>query len=107
MHMAPLSFLGGGFRFGSSLGRSSLVKSLKSSNKLLITSSVDEMEMNQFSRHKEWWNPLGPYALLMKMNPIRISYITNAIQQQQSVKQLEVLDIGCGGTPNDSISYIS
>jgi hypothetical protein len=92
--MAPLSFLGGGFRFGSSLGRSSLVKSLKSSNKLLITSSVDEMEM-------------GPYALLMKMNPIRISYITNAIQQQQSVKQLEVLDIGCGGTPNDSISYIS
>ena len=100
--MVPLSFLG--FRFGSSLGRS--VKSLKSSNKLLVT-SVDEMEMNQFSRHKEWWNPLGPYALLMKMNPTRISYITNAIQQQQSVKQLEVLDIGCGGTSNDSISYIS
>ena len=39
-------------------------------------SSVDEAEVERFSRHAaDWWNPRGPMAALHKFNPVRLGYI--------------------------------
>lgn len=42
----------------------------------------------------EWWAPKGSFSLLHSMNPLRIDFIVN---QVGSLKDLTVLDIGCGG----------
>lgn len=73
-------------------------------------SSVDFEEMQRFSKvAQEWWNPAGPYALLQKMNPVRVSYIRDALVQFNNTNVdtasvtafpfdgLEILDLGCGG----------
>jgi 2-polyprenyl-3-methyl-5-hydroxy-6-metoxy-1,4-benzoquinol methylase len=71
--------------------------------------SVDFEEMKRFSKvAQEWWNPSGPYALLQKMNPTRVSYIRDTLAQfnNRNSKEniaafpftgLEMLDLGCGG----------
>ncbi|SVE64265.1 uncharacterized protein METZ01_LOCUS517119, partial [marine metagenome] len=52
----------------------------------------------------EWWNPEGKFKSLHKFNPIRIKYIRdNTVKhfkiksQKQPLKNLSILDIGCGG----------
>lgn len=42
----------------------------------------------------EWWAPKGAFSLLHSMNPLRIEFIINQIG---SLKDLKILDIGCGG----------
>jgi 2-polyprenyl-6-hydroxyphenyl methylase/3-demethylubiquinone-9 3-methyltransferase len=66
-----------------------------------FSASVDPAEMERFSRvAQEWWNPDGPYAMLLRMNPVRVGYIRNTIPNtnpQFPFKDLKILDIGCGG----------
>lgn len=70
-------------------------------------SSVDADEIERFSRiAEEWWNPHGKFAPLHSMNPVRIEYIrdtilkhfqTSTTNNQQPLKGISLLDIGCGG----------
>jgi 2-polyprenyl-6-hydroxyphenyl methylase / 3-demethylubiquinone-9 3-methyltransferase len=69
-------------------------------------SSVDEAEVERFSRHAaDWWNPRGPMAALHKFNPVRLGYIRDQAcarferdpRKLDCLKGLRMLDIGCGG----------
>ena len=68
--------------------------------------SVDEAEVERFSRHAaDWWDPRGPMAALHKFNPVRLAYIRDqaAARFGRDPKKLDclaglrMLDIGCGG----------
>ena len=69
------------------------------------TNTINKEEIEKFSRiAEEWWNPLGKFKPLHKFNPIRISYIKDNIinsfklkKQEKPLKNLKILDIGCGG----------
>ena len=69
------------------------------------TNTINKKEIEKFSKiAEEWWNPLGKFKPLHKFNPIRILYIRNNIIQtfnlqmkKKSLKNLKILDIGCGG----------
>ncbi len=67
--------------------------------------TINKEEIEKFSKiAEEWWDPEGKFKPLHKFNPIRISYIKDNIIQKFNVqnkskplKNLRVLDIGCGG----------
>ena len=67
--------------------------------------SVNSKEIEKFSKiAEEWWNPNGKFKPLHKFNPIRISYIKDNIiktfkldQKKSPLKNIKILDIGCGG----------
>ena len=69
------------------------------------TSTINKKEIEKFSKiADEWWDPLGKFKPLHKFNPIRIKYIKdnliehfNLKKNNQPLKSLELLDIGCGG----------
>ena len=68
-------------------------------------STINKKEIQKFSKiANEWWDPEGKFEPLHKFNPIRIKYIKNNIIQNfktksknTSLKNLKILDIGCGG----------
>ena len=56
--------------------------------------SANKIEIENFDNHAyEWWNKRGPYKLLHSLTPIRLKYI----QEQISVADKKILDVGCGG----------
>ena len=61
----------------------------------------DEAEIEKFDRiASEWWDVNGNFAMLHKINPVRLEYIKKLIlkhSSQKTLKGLKVLDIGCGG----------
>jgi len=68
------------------------------------TSIVPE-EVRQFASHAgDWWDPDGSEAMLHKLNPVRLKYIRDQVDQhwaldESSLKPLEgkaALDVGCG-----------
>ena len=68
------------------------------------TSVVPE-EVAQFaSQAGSWWDPSGPEAMLHKLNPVRLAYIRDQVDQHWSLdehgfKPLDgksALDVGCG-----------
>lgn len=67
--------------------------------------SADAEEGERFKKvAAEWFNPTGPYAILMRMNPVRTGYISDAIKASNPnatpthpLKGMTILDIGCGG----------
>ena len=69
------------------------------------TNTINKKEIEKFSKiAEEWWDPNGKFKPLHKFNPIRISYIKENIiktfklnQKQNPLKNIKVLDIGCGG----------
>ena len=69
------------------------------------TSTINKKEIEKFSRiAEEWWNPEGKFKPLHKFNPIRIKYIKENLiahfklnKSNKPLKNLEILDIGCGG----------
>ena len=69
------------------------------------TSTINKIEINKFDRlAAEWWNPEGKFKPLHKFNPIRIKYIKDNIIQHFNIKSknmplknINILDIGCGG----------
>jgi 2-polyprenyl-6-hydroxyphenyl methylase/3-demethylubiquinone-9 3-methyltransferase len=63
-------------------------------------------EVEKFSQKSaEWWNESGPYKPLHKLNITRISYIKNILGShfkrtfgnEIPLKDINVLDVGCGG----------
>jgi 2-polyprenyl-6-hydroxyphenyl methylase/3-demethylubiquinone-9 3-methyltransferase len=70
------------------------------------TSTVDQAEVERFSALAEdWWNPRGKMAPLHKFNPVRLGYLRDRAaerfgrnpKQLGCLKDLRILDIGCGG----------
>ena len=67
--------------------------------------TINKKEIEKFSKiAEEWWNPGGKFKPLHKFNPIRISYIKENIiktfkinKKKTPLKNIKVLDIGCGG----------
>ena len=67
--------------------------------------TINKKEIEKFSKiAEEWWNPNGKFKPLHKFNPIRIKYIKENIEldfniknKDKPLKDLNILDIGCGG----------
>jgi len=69
------------------------------------TTSIVQEEIEQFGKLAgDWWNPKGASAMLHKLNPVRLAYIRDWIDQHWSLDEhsrrpLEgktALDVGCG-----------
>lgn len=69
------------------------------------SSSVVPEEVAQFASHAgRWWDPDGPEAMLHRLNPVRLAYIRDQVDQHWSLDErgfrpLEgksALDVGCG-----------
>ena len=69
------------------------------------TGSVVPEEVEQFaSQAVDWWDPDGPEAMLHKLNPVRLAYVRDMIDQhwqrdEHGFRPLEgksALDVGCG-----------
>ena len=69
------------------------------------TSTINRAEIDKFSKMaNEWWDPEGKFKPLHKFNPIRIQYIKENIMKHFNIdkkilplRNLKILDIGCGG----------
>ena len=68
--------------------------------------TVDKIEIEKFSKMaKDWWNPNGKFKPLHLLNPARIEYIKDKLIShfkrdlsiEKPLKELKILDIGCGG----------
>ena len=67
--------------------------------------TINKKEIEKFSKiAEEWWDPNGKFKPLHKFNPIRIAYIKDNIietfkinKNKSPLKNLKILDIGCGG----------
>jgi len=68
--------------------------------------TVDKQEIQNFSKDSDhWWDENGPFRPLHHLNPVRLSYIKQQICTHfgrdinafDSYKNLDILDIGCGG----------
>ncbi|TPW28648.1 bifunctional 2-polyprenyl-6-hydroxyphenol methylase/3-demethylubiquinol 3-O-methyltransferase UbiG [Pararhizobium mangrovi] len=68
--------------------------------------TIDQSEIDRFSRlAEEWWNPKGKFKPLHKFNPVRLHYIREKVaghfgrdpQGEKPLRNLRLLDIGCGG----------
>jgi len=68
-------------------------------------STINKKEIEKFSNMAdEWWDTEGKFKPLHKFNPLRISYIKKKIVSHFNIKSkslplknIELLDIGCGG----------
>ena len=67
--------------------------------------SINKKEIEKFSKiAEEWWDPNGKFKPLHNFNPIRIKYIKDNIVEDLNIKSsnkplknIKILDIGCGG----------
>ena len=67
--------------------------------------SINKKEIEKFSKIAEdWWNPNGKFKPLHNFNPVRIKYIKDNIikgfnirHSEKPLKNINLLDIGCGG----------
>lgn len=54
----------------------------------------DTSEIAKFeAMAEEWWNPLGKFKPLHRINPLRLDYIDKQLPLQNAI----ILDVGCGG----------
>ena len=69
------------------------------------SNTINIKEIQKFSKMAdEWWDPNGKFKPLHKFNPVRIKYIKNYLINHFNIKNkhiplknLNILDIGCGG----------
>jgi len=68
--------------------------------------TIDKTEIEKFSKMaKDWWNPNGKFKSLHLFNPARIAFIKEKLishfklnlNSSKPLKELKILDIGCGG----------
>ncbi len=60
----------------------------------VIDSNYTPAEIEKFEQiASEWWDPTGKLKTLHIINPLRLQYICDAV----GLKNVRVLDIGCGG----------
>ncbi len=58
-------------------------------------STIDQDEIQNFAKDSShWWDLDGPFAILHRLNPVRLDYILSHVGD---VKGKSILDIGCGG----------
>ena len=71
-----------------------------------MSTTINKEEIQKFSKlADEWWDIKGKFKPLHMFNPIRIEYILEKItnhfkldnNKKNFLKDLEILDIGCGG----------
>ena len=71
----------------------------------MVDTSILPAEIEQFSAHAGgWWDPDGPEAMLHRLNPVRLKYIRDQIDQhwqgdecsRTPLKGRSALDVGCG-----------
>ena len=71
----------------------------------MTVTSIIAGEVEQFSSHAgDWWDPNGSEAMLHKLNPVRLKYVRDQVDQhwqcdECSLTPLEskaALDVGCG-----------
>ncbi len=83
----------------------SALSELKSREKVGET-TIDPAEINKFSAiAAEWWDPFGKFRPLHRFNPVRLTYIRDAVcahfgrdsTENEPLSGLRLLDIGCGG----------
>jgi len=66
-----------------------------------INKNTEFLHFEQLS--KEWWRENGKFKILHTINPLRIKYIKKNIAHKKALKftnpfkNLEILDLGCGG----------
>ena len=69
-------------------------------------STVDKTEIEKFSKlSQDWWSPEGKFKPLHLFNPARIDFIKERLidyfklsqNNTKPLKELKILDIGCGG----------
>jgi 2-polyprenyl-6-hydroxyphenyl methylase/3-demethylubiquinone-9 3-methyltransferase len=72
---------------------------------LMSESSILPSEVRQFaSQASRWWDPKGPEAMLHKLNPVRLKYVRDRIDQhwrsdecsRTPLADKSALDVGCG-----------
>lgn len=65
------------------------------------STTIDPAEVAQFGLlADQWWDEKGPFKPLHRLNPVRLRYIRDQIQghfETSTLKNLKILDIGCGG----------
>ncbi len=69
------------------------------------STTINKKEIDKFSKiADDWWNPEGKFKPLHQFNPERIKYIKDntikhfkLINKDKPFKNLNILDIGCGG----------
>ena len=68
--------------------------------------TVDKTEIEKFSKMAvDWWDPNGKMKPLHLFNPTRIAFIKEKLishfkrdlNSEKPLKELKILDIGCGG----------
>lgn len=63
-------------------------------NHIEMKETTDPLEIARFAQHAEqWWQPDGAFKTLHDINPARLDWISQYI----TPKNLQMLDIGCGG----------
>jgi len=71
----------------------------------MVKTSIVDREVEQFAKlADDWWDPDGASAMLHKLNPVRLGYIRDRLNQHWSLDEhsrrpLEgktALDVGCG-----------
>lgn len=65
-----------------------------------MSSSINQQEIENFAKDStHWWDADGPFAILHRLNPMRMEYILDQIKGRfdQDLKKLTILDVGCGG----------
>src|SRR5438067_4155568 len=69
------------------------------------TGTIDAKEAAHFGRMaSEWWDPKGSSAMLHKLNPVRLAYIRDRIDQHWGLDECDLrplkgrraADVGCG-----------
>ena len=72
---------------------------------MVETSSVISSEVEQFASHAgDWWDPTGSEAMLHKLNPLRLAYVRDMVDQHWALDEHSrrpltgktALDVGCG-----------
>lgn len=72
----------------------------------MTETTINQEEVERFGAMAEqWWDPKGKFKPLHKFNPVRLAYIREQViahfgrdpMAKEPLKDLELLDIGCGG----------
>lgn len=71
----------------------------------MVETSIVADEVKQFARHAgDWWDPNGSEAVLHRLNPVRLQYVRDQIDQHWQCDECgrtplagkSALDVGCG-----------